>query len=161
MPTVNEDVLNRAIEVFDLEVSMRRNADALRTALRAALTAWEPEVALRYARAARAFSDELESQIEASDDKTGALTALDVFSAKMEAEISHFSEPYAPSDGDIVEVHLTGPVSLYENKCTHCNEYNDLQWSVTDRHTGQEFFFEPKHTPKVSVRVISREAVAS
>lgn len=160
MPTVNDDILNRAIEIFDLEVSMRRNEHALRTALRAALTAWEPEVALRYARAARAFSDELESQIEASDDTTAALTALDAFAAKIEAEVSHFTDPYAPADGDVVEVHLTGPVTLYENKCTHCDEYNDLQWSVTDNHTGQEFFFEPKHTPKVSVRVISRQPVA-
>lgn len=153
MRNIDEDILKAAVETYDLEAAFGINTDALRMALSASLAAFENKVMQRVAEGLFALSERLQGDTEPSWE---GVAALEIAAREILAELP-IQEEYVPETGDIVSIVLTGPVTVYEDDpCPNCGHESDKTtvWSILDRHSGQEFFFEIDDS--VNARVISR-----
>jgi hypothetical protein len=152
---VPAELVGKALEIYDLESSLG-NPTAMRAALSSILSDWEAQVTHRIKDAALAFSDRLQSDSAASGD--GRL-AVQAFAYELESYSEKINNPYVPHTDDIVRVTLTGLVTEYEEECPHCDQLHDSNWSVTDSHSGKEYFFDRRGTGKLDIRVLAEDSV--
>lgn len=151
MYQVDEDIIKAAKETYDLETMLGLNEDALEKALSSALSAYEPKISARIIAGIRAYADEMKNE-GAEPEEFAPLYAV---ALELEYALPAKVPDYSPVDGDIVTVALTGEFRIYEEECSsgHAHE----TYSVSDRNTGQEFFFEKRDLPKLDIKMISRD----
>jgi hypothetical protein len=151
MNLVDEDLLRAANEVYELEQMIEPNPYSLEKAIMAVQARLEERVTERIALAAEALAGHMAKDDVPSDE---AISALELFAEELRGGISLISEEYEPAENDIVEVLLVGEVGVYEEECPQCGADKKVTWSVTDRNSGEEFFFEDAEG--LNVRLISR-----
>jgi hypothetical protein len=151
MQLTDEDLIKAAEEVYELEQMLEPNKYCLDKAIQAIAARLEERITERHAIAAEELA-----AIMAKDDSPSeeAITALELFAHELRGGISLAAEEYEPQEDDVVQVILTGEVSVYIDECSHCGGDKTEHWSVTDRASGQEFFFED--AKNMTVRVISK-----
>lgn len=149
MYQVDEDIIKAAKETYDLETMLGLNEDALEKALSSALSAYEPKISARIIAGIRAYADEMKNE-GAEPEEFAPLYAV---ALELEYALPAKVPDYSPVDGDIVTVALTGEFRVYEDDCSEKHE----SYSVQDRNTGQEYYFEKRDIPKLDIRIISRD----
>lgn len=150
---VLNDVLEAAIKTYELEKALDPDSDAIKTALNAGFIKVQQQTMEEIATAA----EELAAHILSEEDPTheGA-AALQLFAHDIKGQIPKVGTSYVPDDDDIVEVFLSGEVTVYYNECPNCGQLQDIStWSVKDRATGEEYFFDEARTKNLRVRLIA------
>ncbi len=152
---VDPDLLRTAVETYDLERHLDTVGElAVEKALEAVLHLYEKRVVERIARGAEALAESIREEDTPSSE--GA-ASLDIFARELRNELPYLGEPYAPMNGDLVELTLVGEVTVYEDACPNCgNEGYDNKWSVRDRYSGLEYYLDEQETKNAHIRVISR-----
>lgn len=153
MTEINKDILDAAISTYKLERMLDPDSDAIRLALNAGFIAVQQQTMSEIAQAAKELAAHL--LIEEDPSHEGA-AALEIFAYDLHQQIPRVGQNYVPDDDDIVEVFLSGEVTVYYNECPCCGQlWDNCTWSVTDKETGEEFFFDEEKTKNLRVRLIS------
>ena len=159
-PPVDEDLLKVALDTYSLETMVGDDVHehALRKALSASLIRFEQRVQERIARAAFARANASQDRLDlSSDDVLTYSAALTEFGNSLMETIPSEADNYEPEDGDIVEISLVGEISLNGEDCPNCgHELSSFDWSVSDRYTGAEYWFNDVDFSKAKVRVIKK-----
>lgn len=150
---IDEDIVEAAIKTYHLEKMLDPDKDAVTAALAAGFIEIERRTTERIATAAEELAEHL--RLEEDPSEEGA-AALEIFAYEQREAIPNISRDYQPQDGDIVEVTLVGEVAVYEAECPECGaNIEKTTWSVTDRATNSEYFFDPAETKGLRVRMVS------
>jgi hypothetical protein len=153
MTEVDADIVKTALDSYTLEQSLEPTGDAIALALKAALISYELRVIERTAKWAEALAETIMDEEVPSVE--GAV-ALKMFAVELRNSIPPQEENYMPQDDDIVEVTLIGEVTVYDQECPECGAESDVsQWSVMDRTTGNQYWFDPLTNDDIKVRLIS------
>ena len=148
-----EDILNASLETYELEKYLDPDTDAMKLALEAGWIKVQQQTVDEIAKAAEELAEHILAEDEPSYE--GA-SVLKIFAHDLREQIPKTGKSYEPMDDDIVEVFLSGEVTMYNNECPECGVLQDVvTWSVTDRATGEEYFFDESQTKDLRVRVIS------
>lgn len=154
MLKIDEDILSAAVETYKLEKSIEPDNDALSAALAAGFAVVERRTMERMVIAAEELAGHLEEVEEFPSYE--AIATLKLFAHDIKAQLPNLSDRYDPKDEDIVEVILSGEVRVYQNECRDCGHMTEeTTWSVMDRATNMEYFFDPLEAKDLRVRVIS------
>lgn len=151
----DDRLVNKAIEVYDLERSIDPlNTESVRHAIKAVLHEFEQHVLERVIVGAEALAANIKEDVDPSDE--GA-AALELFAEELRHELPQLGNvPYNPEAGDLVELLLVGEVTVYDAGCPNCGEDAMTNWSIRDRFTGLEIYFDPHEMEQAHVRVISK-----
>lgn len=151
----DDSLVKKATEVYDLERSVDPlNTESVRHAIKAVLRDFEQRVYGRIIEGAEALAANIREDVDPSDE--GA-AALELFANELRHELPELgSVPYQPEAGDLIELLLIGEVTVYEDGCSNCGEDAMTLWSVRDRFTGLEIYFDPHEMDQAHVRVISK-----
>jgi hypothetical protein len=153
MIDIDETIVKTALESYSLEKNLEPTADALASALKAALVAYELKTTERIAKWAEALAETIMDEEIPSIE--GA-AALKLFAVELRNSIPPAEDNYMPHDDDIVEVTVIGEVTVYDEECPDCGgESETSQWSVMDRTTGNQYWFDPLTNDDIRVRLIS------
>lgn len=153
MAKIDEDIIKAMIQTYELEKALDPDAQALEAALEAGYVELERRVTERIATAAEELAEHILAEDEPSEEGSAA---LEIFAYELRQAIPFVDKAYEPQDDDIVEVTLTGEVTVYEAECPACGtDIEKKTWSVTDRATNAEYFFDPLDTDGLKVRLIS------
>ncbi len=146
--TVAPDVIQAGVETYNMQMSLNGglSTDALAKAIEAVLERHE-----------RNIRDRLAMQIEVmagnrSQEDPGA-AALWNFREKL-VEGLDIPDTYEPSEGDVVEITITGQLLNVTDKCPGCEDTDIQAWAVVDEESDEEFVFGTNTRPHI--RVITR-----
>jgi len=152
MVRTDEDIIKAAVETYRLEKLMDPDAKAIDAALAAGLSHHERSVISRIADQAEELAEHLKTE---DDPPFEGIAVLEIFARDLRDQIPR-QDRYEPQDDDIVQVIITGTVTLYDEECPNCGHDQDKTiFSVTDRASGAEYFFDPHEAKSLKVRVIS------
>lgn len=153
---VDEDIVKAAIDAYEVQKLVEPDSDGIKTALRAALTKYEQRVQERIARAVLAYSEALQNRTGALKDDPGP-QALEEFAGSLLMEIPGDDYVYEPEAGDVIEIALVGQLQLEEDVCSNCGfDHGSKEWGLTDRHTGNQYWFSDRDFTNARVRVVMR-----
>lgn len=153
MPSVPEHVMDAARESYNLAMSLEPvNEQALQTALSAALLAYRDHLLHEVFQHLDAHASWGLKDIEEQPVIYGAAAYLQQALDAQEQP----APPYEPRSGDVVEIRLTGPVSVMDNQCPGCGYQEQGEFSVNCR--GLEYFFDPAEVKStgLDIRVLRR-----
>lgn len=150
---IDKDVLDAAIKTYELEKSLDPDADAIGIALAAGFIKIQQQTIEEIAVSAEELAEHILAEEVPSYE--GAST-LQIFARDLRDQIPNVGTKYLPDDDDIVEVTLSGEVTVYNNECHNCGQLQEIcTWSVKDRATGEEYFFDEQRTQNLRVRLIA------
>jgi hypothetical protein len=150
---IDEDALEAAIETYKLEKMLDPDENALALALKAGFVVIQQRTIEQIADS----MEELAAHIlgEEIPSLEGA-AVLEIFARDLREQIPRVDQQYKPVDDDIVQITLSGEVTVFENECADCGSKVDgTTWSILDRATCLEYFFDTRETTGLRVRVIS------
>lgn len=153
---IDEDILQAAVDAYNVQKIVEPDKDAVRTALAASLAKFERRVQERIGRGAFAYAEALQERTGADEDDPGP-QAVREFASSLMMELPGDDYTYEPEEGDVVEISLVGELQLQSDECPNCHhELGTMEWGLTDRYTGNQYWFEDMDFSKARVRVVMR-----
>lgn len=153
MQEIDIDLINAAMQTYELEKNLDPDVNALEAAIKSVYVKIQQQSIRETVMAARELAAHLRAEEIPSDEGAAILS---IFADDLEEQIPRIESSYEPEDNDIVEVILSGEVTVFYNECPGCGQLQDVRtWSVKDRATGEEYFFDEERTKDLRVRVIA------